>query len=61
MLIKLPEDLNKNNDITALAFINGYSILIVATSDGSAHLIKLSKTDQTHTIKTIATYKSHRN
>jgi WD40 repeat protein len=57
MEITLPLDEDPNIEPTSLSFINGYSILVIGTSDGTVYFLKLSKGEQGYQIQTIGIYK----
>jgi hypothetical protein len=58
MEINLPTNIDPNMEPTSLAFINGYSILIIGTSNGTAYFVKISKNEPQYKIKTIGIFRS---
>ena len=56
--MSLPESNSSHVEPTSLAFIDGYSILVIGTSDGHAYFVKISKIDQIYQLKTIGVFTS---
>lgn len=50
--------MSTNTEVTSLAFINGYSILVVGTSEGIAYFVRILKTEHNYKISTIGLFRS---
>ena len=57
--INLPSHYDSSVETTSIAFINGYSILVIGTSIGELHLVKLIKLEFMYSVEHLSTYKSH--
>lgn len=58
LLIEIGMPCGSSAEVTAMAFVNGYGILGVGTSEGVVYFLRINKMSQGYKIKTIGLYRS---